>query len=158
PAIVAVALTARSEGVAGVKSLLLPLFRWRVGPQWYLFAIGFMAAIKLTVALVYRVTAGSWPRFGQQAWYIMVAATIFSTAVGGQAGEEIGWRGYALPRLASRFGLARASVLLGVIWATWHLPLFFIPGADLMSKRPFETTLTTRSGFEVATRISGDVF
>lgn len=47
-----------------------------------------------------------------------------------QAGEEIGWRGYALPRLAARLGFARASLLLGVIWAVWHLPLFFIPGVD----------------------------
>jgi membrane protease YdiL (CAAX protease family) len=134
PAIVALAITARAEGGVGVKSLLRPLFQWRVGLQWYVFAVGFMASIKLTVALVLRAATGSWPRFGQETWYIMLAATIFSTVVGGQAGEEIGWRGYALPRLAARFGLARASLLLGVIWATWHLPLFFIPGAELLGQ------------------------
>ena len=47
-----------------------------------------------------------------------------------QAGEEIGWRGYALPRLARQLVLVRASIVLGVIWACWHLPLFFIPGSD----------------------------
>jgi membrane protease YdiL (CAAX protease family) len=56
----------------------------------------------------------------------MVVATIF----GGPLGEEIGWRGYALPRLTERFGLARASLALGLIWACWHLPVFFIPGLD----------------------------
>ena len=87
-----------------------------------------MAAIKLAVALVHRIATGAWPRFGDTPWYIMVAAIAISTPV--QAGEEIGWRGYALPRLAARFGFARGSILLGLIWACWHLPLFFIPGTD----------------------------
>ena len=46
-----------------------------------------------------------------------------------QAGEEIGWRGFAF-RLAARLGPARASLLLGIVWAIWHLPLFFVPGID----------------------------
>ena len=45
-----------------------------------------------------------------------------------RAGEEIGWRGYALPRLAARFGFRRASLLLGLLWGVWQLPLFVIPG------------------------------
>jgi membrane protease YdiL (CAAX protease family) len=69
-----------------------------------------------------------WPRFGQEAWYIILVAILLSTPV--QAGEEIGWRGYALPRLAAHLGLARASIVLGVIWACWHLPFFFVPGID----------------------------
>jgi membrane protease YdiL (CAAX protease family) len=58
----------------------------------------------------------------------MLVAIIFSTPV--QAGEEIGWRGYALPRLARSLGLGGASIVLGIIWACWHLPFFFIPGSD----------------------------
>src|SRR5262249_50036769 len=47
-----------------------------------------------------------------------------------QAGEEVGWRGYALPRLTDRLGLAPASLVLGIVWAAWHFPLFFIPGTS----------------------------
>jgi hypothetical protein len=130
PGLVAVALTARAAGGAGVRALLGRLFSWRVSVRWYLFALGYMAAIKLTVAVVHRLATGAWPRFGHEPWYLMIAATLISTGIGGQTGEEVGWRGYALPRLAARMGLGRASLLLGVIWAVWHLPLFFLSGAD----------------------------
>ncbi len=128
PSLVALGLTARAEGLTGIRTLLGRVLRWRVAPRWYLFAVGYLPAIKLTVALVHRVATGAWPRFGDEAWYVIPLAIALSTPV--QAGEEIGWRGYALPRLAARFGLARASLLLGLIWACWHLPQFFIPEAD----------------------------
>lgn len=128
PAFVAVWLTARHEGRAGVDALLRRLIQWRVGLRWYVFALTYMVAIKLAAALVYRLTTGEWPRFGDEPVYLMLAATLASTLLLGQAGEEIGWRGYALPRLAARFGMASASIVLGIIWAVWHLPLFFIPG------------------------------
>ena len=129
PAYVALGLTAGREGRAGVLALLRRLIEWRVGARWYLFAFGYMAAIKLTVAVIHRVAVGAWPRFGDEPWFLGIAATMFFFV--GQTGEEIGWRGYALPRLASRFGFAGASVILGVIWACWHLPLFFFPVGDL---------------------------
>lgn len=128
PSYVALALTARDQGRAGLRELLSRLIRWRVGLRWYLFAAGFMAAIKLSAALVHRVVTGAWPTFGHEAWYVMAIALVFSTPV--QAGEEIGWRGYALPRIAARIGLGPAGVVLGVIWAFWHVPIFFMPGSD----------------------------
>ncbi len=128
PGLIALALTERSEGRAATRALLRRVFRWAVGARWYLFAVGYFPTIKLLVALVHRVATGQWPRFGEEAWYLMAAAIVFSTWV--QAGEEIGWRGYALPRLSARVGLAPASVILGMIWAIWHLPLFFVPEAS----------------------------
>ncbi len=128
PSLVALWLTARAEGGTGIRTLLSRVLQWRVAALWYLFAVGYIPALKLTVALVHRVATGAWPPFGNEPWYVIPLAIAFSTPF--QAGEEIGWRGYALPRLAARFGLARASVVLGLIWACWHLPQFFIPEAD----------------------------
>jgi membrane protease YdiL (CAAX protease family) len=128
PSLMALWLTARAEGDSGVRALVGQAFRWRVAARWYLFALAYIPVIKLTVALVHRLATGAWPRFGDEPWYVILGAIAVSTPF--QAGEEIGWRGYALPRLAARFGLARASILLGLIWACWHLPQFFIPEAD----------------------------
>jgi uncharacterized protein len=128
PSLVSLALTAWKEGGNGVRELLDHVLQWQVGARWYLFAIGYMVTIKLTVALAYRVISGHWPRFGHEGLLVMLAATLISTPV--QAGEEIGWRGYALPRLGERFGFASGSMMLGLIWACWHLPQFFLMGAD----------------------------
>ncbi|HEY4611871.1 MAG TPA: CPBP family intramembrane glutamic endopeptidase, partial [Bacteroidota bacterium] len=76
----------------------------------------------------HRLVTGGWPPFGEIPVYLMLGALIVSTPV--QAGEELGWRGYALPRLADKFGLGPASIILGIIWACWHLPFFFIPASD----------------------------
>jgi membrane protease YdiL (CAAX protease family) len=127
PAFVALALTAHDEGRAGVARLLARIGKWQVGARFYLFAIGYMAATKLLAALIHRIALGEWPTFGNTPLLLMLGAILVSTWV--QAGEEVGWRGYALPRLATYLGLGGASVLLGVIWALWHLPLFFLHGS-----------------------------
>jgi CAAX protease family protein len=128
PSLVALWLTARVKGAAGVRTLLAGVIKWRVAARWYFFAIGYTAAVKLSVAVIHRVAVGRWPCFDETPLWLIPLAIAVSTPV--QAGEEIGWRGYALPRLAERFGLARASILLGVIWACWHLPQFYIREAD----------------------------
>lgn len=130
PGIVALGLTGLNGGRAAVVSLLRRLIDWEVAGRWYLFAVGYMAAIKLTAALVHRVALGTWPVFGQDNLLLMFGAAVFTALIGSQAGEELGWRGYALPKLADQFGLRAASIVLGVIWALWHLPLFFAPVGD----------------------------
>ena len=128
PGIVALGLTWRTEGRAGVGRLIAPVLQFDVGARWYLFAIAYFPAIKLIAALVHRVTTGAWPAFGSDALYLIPFAIALSTPV--QVGEELGWRGYALPRLMARLGLPVASIVLGLIWATWHLPQFYIREAD----------------------------
>jgi uncharacterized protein len=129
PALVALALTARAEGRAEAAALLGRVLRWRVDARWYLLAVGLVPAVELSAALVHRVVLGTWPPFGHTPWYEMAGALLVSTWA--QAGEEIGWRGFALPRLSARVGLAAAGILVGIAWAAWHLPLFFFfPAAD----------------------------
>jgi membrane protease YdiL (CAAX protease family) len=128
PAIAALSLTAWKNGLTGVRSLLRRILHVNVPARYYLFAVSYMAAIKIAAAVLHRVLLGVWPQFGTEDLLLIPFAIVLSTPF--QAGEEIGWRGYALPQLAARFGLPRASLLLGAIWAVWHLPQFYIAGAD----------------------------
>jgi membrane protease YdiL (CAAX protease family) len=127
PSLVAILLAARAAGSAGVSNLVSGVFKWRVPSRYYVLAVAFYPAIKLTAAIIHRLTSGAWPRMGPESLLLIPLAIAFSTPF--QAGEEIGWRGYALPRLAERFGLRAASMLLGLIWALWHLPQFFVRDA-----------------------------
>src|SRR5215469_3565842 len=128
PGLSATCLTARADGKTGVKALLGPVLQWRVSAKFYSFALVYMVAIKLGAAAIHRLGTGAWPRFGETPLYLIPVAIAFSTPF--QAGEEVGWRGYALPRLSDHLGLRRASIYLGVIWAVWHLPQFFIRASD----------------------------
>ena len=149
PSLVALWLTRRRAGSAGVRALLRRLVKVDVAVKWYVFALSFTVVIKLTAALIHRIATGSWPRLGSESIILMLAATLGSMLIFGQAGEEVGWRGYALPRLAKRFGLGIGSVILGVIWATWHLPLFFIPGIETTGQS-FPLYLLGVTAFSVA--------
>ena len=124
PAVAAVVLAHREGGRAGVKALLAPLLRWRVHPG--LYALALLPAMALTLLLYLLNLAG---RHGPVAYLPTAGGVVFG--VFASVVEELGWRGYALPRLQKRWGGFAASGLLGGVWYAWHLPMFAAVGVPL---------------------------
>ena len=122
-------LTCRYSGNAGLRNLFARLVRVRV-PVVCLLAALFLAPLcsTLTAGLA-RLFTGQAPEFSPH--YLTPQFALWTMAFGGPLNEELGWRGFALPRLFQRRSPLGASVGLGVLWALWHLPLFFIPGSAL---------------------------
>ncbi|MFC6786694.1 CPBP family intramembrane glutamic endopeptidase [Halobaculum halobium] len=112
-----------------VRAWLRRLVRIRVAPRWYLLALGVPAAIAAAHTVAIVADGGTLAPSVLPGRLPTVAVAVLATALVGGGQEEFGWRGYLLPRLRSRFGPLAASVLLGVVWAGWHLPLYVVPGA-----------------------------
>ncbi len=129
PAISALVMTAYINGTVGIKDLLKRYTLWNFHIKWYLLAFLLLPAIFLLAALIsFHFNLQSlWTN---SPWYFIVASFLFLTFI--NSGEEIGWRGFALPRLQEVFGSTLpASILLGVIWGLWHLPEYFFPGPNI---------------------------
>jgi membrane protease YdiL (CAAX protease family) len=128
PTLAAFLMTAVTEGRAGILHLLRRYVLWRVGISWYLIVLlGIPALLLLTVLLL----PGAPSAFHVPGLFWLICPIVFLTVLvfGGPLGEEPGWRGFALPRLQQRSGPLVGTLLLGVLWGVWHLPLFlFIPG------------------------------
>jgi membrane protease YdiL (CAAX protease family) len=125
PTVGAFVMTALTEGRAGVVRLLRRYVQWRVGIQWYLFVL---LGIPVIILLGTIVVPGAWQSFDPIVGTLLVAyplAFLLTFLLGGPLGEEPGWRGFALPRLQERHGPLWGSVILGLLWAFWHFPLFW---------------------------------
>ena len=127
PLISAVVLTHMESGWAGVRELLGRVRRWRIGIGWYAFVLLgpgalYVSAIALTIALGGTIDLGK-----VDPWYTVPVLFLLILVVGGPLGEEFGWRGYALPRLQQRRSTLAAALILGLVWALWHLPSWWIP-------------------------------
>jgi membrane protease YdiL (CAAX protease family) len=126
PPLAAIIMTAAIEGAAGVRRLLGRIVLWRVGVQWYLFAIPGIFVISLLGTIVLPGALASYhaPSTG----FLLNIPLIFVVSfLIGPLFEEVGWRGFALPRMQRLQGPLIGSLLLGLLWACWHLPLFLVP-------------------------------
>lgn len=127
PSLAAVAVVAVEGGRAGLWAWLLRCFSWRSSSGWLVLAFLAPLAILTLAAAAHIALGGSVPP-SPAIDHISLFLTNFFLVflVGGSLGEELGWRGFALPALQERLGWRGASVFLGGIWGGWHLPLFFI--------------------------------
>ena len=126
PALMAICLTALSEGKTGVRLLLSKLVQWRISIKWVIIALALAFAVRLTMSLIalgLGIISTIQLRPGGPASYILLAVIFFIFAIP----EELGWRGYALPKLLERRSPLAAGLIVGVLWGSLHLALL-LPG------------------------------
>jgi uncharacterized protein len=147
PSTMAIILVARLRGRAEVRRLLRRLLMGRVGIFWY------AAIVALPALMVFAVWVSTL--FGIPAPVVVatIAGTLslflFSIFPGSALGEELGWRGFALPRLQGRRSALAASLIVGSVWGAFHLPLFLLgfPTRPLALFLPFAISCVIMSIF-----------
>jgi membrane protease YdiL (CAAX protease family) len=120
PLLAAVVMALLTGGPRELRVLVSQLGRWPRSPWWYLIALGgpvvvAVAAVAVSIALGASPApvSADWPAVGGVFLTTVVIVGLF---------EEVGWRGYALPRLQRHHSGLRAALLLGAVWGLWHLP------------------------------------
>jgi len=141
PLLAALTLVARDEGWKGIKTFLKRAIDFRVKPIYLVIALGLPIVIHLiahysALAVNLDVAQTLFPAdMGTPAIILAIPYFILMMVIGGGQ-EEFGWRGYAQEPLQEKLGVIPASLVIGVIWGFWHLPLWFMAG-DLHSAYSF---------------------
>ena len=119
-------LTWKKEGLPGLRLLGQRIIQFRLGWRWYIFTILVVFTATVGQLTINRLLGISF----NETLFLTQLANFLPLLILGPLSEEIGWRGYALPRLQTRWNALTSSVIVGVIWGLWHLPLFMMVGTS----------------------------
>jgi membrane protease YdiL (CAAX protease family) len=130
PLTAALIMTSLTEGRSGLRNLIARIFKWRVDVRYYAYVILIPVGLFAFAAILNRIITGNWPNLtllGEVDYlpYLTPLGALGIWLVTFGFGEETGWRGYALPHLQKTRSATTATLILGILWAGWHLPMFF---------------------------------
>jgi len=128
PTISAFLTTKMSDKNDGIKDLISRFIKVRIPWKWYLISIAVPLIILAVRLFVYLISGKSLNESALISNPVSLIGFTISIAIMGPLSEEFGWRGFAVDNLLKTHGIVASSLILGIIWGFWHLPLFFIKG------------------------------
>jgi membrane protease YdiL (CAAX protease family) len=130
PALAAIVVTGLTAGRAGLRELWARVIRWRIGWRGWALVVGTLSLV--LVAVVGPLLTGSevpalaaFTRYSGIGPITPLGVVAVAFVVNG-LGEETGWRGFAVDRLLRAHSFTWTALVVGVVWAGWHLPFFWI--------------------------------
>jgi membrane protease YdiL (CAAX protease family) len=130
PNAVGLFVTGVADGRAGLRELFQRVVLWRIGLKWYAIALFAPIAMAFLTLGLYALLGNGAPGFAPASQLLPILMIAVFT---GALGEELGWRGTALPRLQARWNALTSSLILGVLWGLYHLPAFLLSGLPQQS-------------------------
>jgi membrane protease YdiL (CAAX protease family) len=128
PTLAALTVAGLMLGGGGIRRLMRPVIRWRVGLHWYAIALVGPSLLFLAGDVIRFAVGAALPG----TWLAVPSAAAFAFLIGaliaGSFGEEVGWRGVGQRQLQQKYGALWAAVVVGVIWSLWHLWPVAAPG------------------------------
>ncbi len=124
PAISALICVFLLNGKKGLKKYVIRIFSWKADWKWSIFVIVFIISQNLIASLLIDLLGGGALGSIQLTFFDFFVGALL-TLIEGPI-EEIGWRGYALPKLQQRYSGWQSAIILAFIWATWHVPALFV--------------------------------
>lgn len=128
PSLVGLLMTLDLYGLPGVRRLAVQLTPWSVGRAWPVLAVCLLLPL-LAVVLPFTILSTLGVSDPPGSWRLstyLYGAIISGGLIGPGICEELGWRGFALPHLQRRYSALVSSLIIGVAWAFWHWPNYFI--------------------------------
>jgi membrane protease YdiL (CAAX protease family) len=126
PSLLAIFLTWKKEGLSGLRILGQRIIQFKLGWRWYGYTFLIVIAGTAGQLIINKLIGNTFNGFP----FLAQLGNFLPLLILGPLSEEIGWRGYALGRLQTRWNALTSSLIVGLVWALWHLPLFMMVGTS----------------------------